>query len=206
MSYLLCYSSSPWNIKKSNLNSSVCLVYVELLTIKLTWIEKINVYIACLPQSKLKECERVKESGRPGEVMTTKFHFLALQSVSCCAQGNSGYWCFFSYCHKYHKNYHKKYFDHSVMCIAALSRLRYCGIAVTIPLRGRPFTLQDTVGLGLPVAEHLMSTSEPIMLSWLSGLAIHWGGSGKTRRVRKEVVFNFIRITTELKKKKTTPQ
>lgn len=34
------------------------------------------------------------------------------------------------------------------------------------------------VGWGVPLAEHLTNTSEPIMLSWLSGSNSHSGGSG----------------------------
>lgn len=48
------------------------------------------------------------------------------------------------------------------------------------PCRGRPFTVHTTVGWGDPLAEHLMCTSEPIMLSWLWGSDTHSGGSVKT--------------------------
>lgn len=49
------------------------------------------------------------------------------------------------------------------------------------PRSGTPFTFHVIVGSGLPLAEHLMDTSEPIMLSWLSGSDTHSGGSGETQ-------------------------
>ncbi len=52
------------------------------------------------------------------------------------------------------------------------------------PCRGTPFTLHVIVGWGIPLAEHLMSTFEPIILSWLSGSDTHSGGSEKTRSAR----------------------
>lgn len=49
------------------------------------------------------------------------------------------------------------------------------------PCRESPLTLHITVGCGVPLTEHLMSTSEPIMLSWLSGSDTHSGGSTWTQ-------------------------
>lgn len=49
------------------------------------------------------------------------------------------------------------------------------------PCRGPPFTLHVVVGWGIPLAEHLMCTSEPIILSWLSGSNTHSGGSENTQ-------------------------
>lgn len=55
------------------------------------------------------------------------------------------------------------------------------------PCSGTPFTLHAMVGWGVPLAEHLTNTLEPIMLSWLWGSDVHSGGSAETRSARSAV-------------------
>lgn len=59
------------------------------------------------------------------------------------------------------------------------------------PCRGTPFTLHVITGWGVPLAEHLMSTFEPIILSWLSGSDTHSGGSGNTGSTRYQLTDEY---------------
>lgn len=62
------------------------------------------------------------------------------------------------------------------------------------PCRGRPFTLHIIVGWGDPLAEHLMCTSEPIILSWLLGSNTHSGGSVNTHSQHDSIKLKRVSI------------